>query len=341
MEVYRCPNCGALLEDKHSKKCEYCGAHLVDDVFTKRTDSRFDLHQGEVQYFKNLPDLPITIETTDIPFQPRVIYDNLPGSRVDIKLRDDADEIISLVEKTQRACNEENLQLYTSTLSRKPEDRAFFNKARKGAIEQFMSGDMKRYTVSIDFASLTPELAKIDVLIETIIFMDSGQTNQLEVTFTWSLRNYDGRWFVVNSAPKVPGLSLKGVNKVACIIPLIGLIVGIVGAIIGIIVSVKGCEETTEKIQYEVDKKVETITENEKEAILKEHDITIDEEGNISQKPLVLYGKPDLSEQPQQVIMSPGDYEILKRKGDWVYLRTEDGYTGWTLKVLLERSEQK
>jgi hypothetical protein len=139
--IYRCPNCGALLKDKNTENCNYCGANIFDTTLTKRGDERYLLHQGEVYFLKNLPGVHITIDTNNIPFQPEIIYNDLPYNRLSPELRGDAKEIISIVEKIERGCNEENLDLCLSVISREQGDSRFFSRSRDEAIKQFMKGD--------------------------------------------------------------------------------------------------------------------------------------------------------------------------------------------------------
>jgi hypothetical protein len=329
--VLRCPNCGGLLKDKNAEKCEYCGAVLTGRDKRER-GPKFRPHEGEVVYFKNLPDKTITIDTFDIPFEPDVTYENLPTGRLDISRRLDAEQIINLVKNTQKACNEEDLDLYMSTISESAE--SFYKLAKKGATEQFITGDMKRYTKTIEFKQLTDEEARINVTIETIIFMESGRTNQLEVTFGWFIRKEGNNWKVYNSAHMMPKIFSKIESKgSSCLIVTIAVIISIV---IGVSVFIyfmissqkESIEKTIKKSSYSIE------VEKKSEEIFKDHNIIV--EKGTQQNPLILYKEPEIHGQPHQVIINPGDYEILDKEGEWVYIRTEEGQKGWTLKQLLK-----
>lgn len=330
VESFRCPNCGAVLKDKKAKVCEYCGSAIeVEPEFPK--EGEYSPHAGEVVYFRNLPGQPITIDTTDIPFQPKTTYEKLPGGLLDSRLKKDADEIVSLVKATQEACNTEDLDLYVSTIS--PLNQAFYNQARKGAVEQFITGDMKRYTVSVDFLELTHESAKADITIEAIIFQTSGRTTQPEATFQYQLIKHQGHWKVANSTTKIAVGALRNVfkvSKLSCIIPLIGFLIGMVAAVWAIVASLtSSCSDATEQVSHSTQSGVEGEVSKVDETELGEGEVII--EGALP-----IYTQPDLDDMPGYVIMPGAKITVVSKSGRWTFIRTEDGRTGWTLSVLLE-----
>jgi len=333
-EIYRCPNCGALLPNENATACEYCGAVLVDKPRFTRSDKRYGLHERKTFFFKNLPSTPITIDTQTIPFKPEINYTGLPGGTLDPSLRRDADEIVSLVEKTQKACNEEDLNLVMTTISPLPEDSVFYNNAKKGATEQFISGDMKRYTVRIDFLTLTENIARIDNTFEAIIFLDTGQVNQIEITFAWHLKKVDNRWKIYNSIPKIPKIIGLGPLKTrGCIIAIVSIVIALITVGVSILLIFLSSSDEEEKgrgdVQYEY-----------KGGYTIQKEITGDDDKVTMDTPIILYKERDLQTEPSKIILSRRDYKIIRDEGDWVYIKTEDGDEGWTLKVMLEAQNQ-
>lgn len=77
------------------------------------------------------------------------------------------------------------------------------------------------------------------------------------------------------------------------------------------------------------------VKKSEETYVIKKENIEVEKSGS-GRTPLILYKSQDITAQPQQIIMESVDYEILKRDGEWVYVRTGDGREGWTLKDLLE-----
>ena len=338
VESFNCPNCGATLKDKKAKVCEYCGSAIeVEPEFPK--EGEYSPHAGEVVYFRNLPGQAITIDTTDIPFQPKITYEKLPGGLLDSRLKKDADEIVSLVKATQEACNTEDLDLYVSTIS--PLNRAFYNQARKGAVEQFITGDMKRYTVSIDFLELTLDTAKANITIEAIIFQTSGRTTQPKATFQYQLIKHQGHWKVANSTTKIAVGALKNVfkvSKLSCIIPLIGFLIGMVAGVWAIVASLNSsCSDATEQVSHSTQFEVYRSTQPSVEGEVSKVDETELGEGEvIIEGALPIYTQPDEGDMPAYVIMPGAKIAVVSKSGEWSFIRTEDGRTGWTLSVLLE-----
>ncbi len=212
VESIKCPNCGAAVRGTGLLVCPYCGSQLRVEG-EKRVEVPFALdvaRLGEEVRFDALPDLPITPAMTEVPFEPEIIYDNLPGGRLDRTLKSDADEILSLIETCQTAVNTEDLDLYMSMIA--TESRAFYDMARKGAETEFISSDMKSFTTSVDFQGLTRETAEVAVSFEAFIFPSRKSdrpgtftvnvTQHTDVTFDWSLNKIGGRWKIVGAELK-------------------------------------------------------------------------------------------------------------------------------------------
>lgn len=366
-------------------------------------------------HFRALPDLTVTVETTDIPFQPEISYANLPGGRPDPSLRSDAERILSLVETCQRAINTEDLSLYMSTIAK--DSSKFYDMAKGGAEAQFINSDMKRFTTKVDFLNLTRETAEVAVSFEAFIFPSRKSdrpnviivnvTQHMEVTFNWQLKKIAGRWKVVGAGLKRKKVVLSGVQWVFLILtiggPVVGILVGLgvaCWAIFGTVfmATYEGIRGVTgeEPIMIEVpvteegfledrtfvaDEPVKTyedrdtgstpeyiITPGTRFEVKKDKEgwarIWVDGEGFVGWVPsaeipeksrevvsaeevktapdefvvesgLVIYDEPDFSANPKYVIMPGVKVTVVKRKGDWAYVRTGDGQSGWTPAMLL------
>jgi len=408
IESLKCPNCGAAVRGAGPLVCPYCGSQLrMEGAADRAYPQTFAVAETE-SYFNALPGVRITRETRDLPFKPVVVYENLPGGRLDPALKNDADRILSLVETCQRAVNAEDMELYLSTISK--ESAAFYEMAKNGATAQFIESDMKRYTTRVDFTNLTPEVAEVAVSFEAFIFPSQGParpgvivvnvTQHMEVTFNWLLRKINGKWKIVGAGLKVRGLGVQSGQRAALyaalVIPLIGLLIGLAaacwaifgGPIIGVYkdltgeaggspdgITGDGTTVTVEKefftsvplnMYEERDKSrgpAYTIKPYEKVKVLGSEngwtrvwvdgagygwipttDLpsgvagTVETKGDefVVETGLVIYEKPDFAESPKYVIMPGAKVKVVKREGDWAYVRTDDGQAGWTPATLLD-----
>jgi hypothetical protein len=348
VDILRCPSCGAVLTDKASGKCEYCGAVWEHHDASQYGDQAAKLHAGETYYFKHLPGVAITTKTKEIPFQPQVLFNQLPGGQVPPSLKNDADVICSLSEKMQRGCNTEDIDLYMSPVS--PDNQEFYQKVKKGAVDQFITSDMKRYTVSIDFLNLTADSAMADVTIEAIIFRSADTTTQLEVTFRNTLKKINGEWKVINAEFRPQALNLGSVGlgkvpKATWIVPLVGLAIGLIAAL-GVTVAVlmpncEGAFDQSSEQSGSIGTPQESSAPSSKQPYKKNN--PKDKEQNlsggwkVSKDPLVIYSSPDSSLQPSYIIMPEVKYQVLQKSGVWSQIRTEDGRTGWTPTQMIEK----
>jgi len=187
VESLKCPNCGAEVRGAGEVTCRYCGSTLAlsepDRAQLKRLKVNFgtrghSLPPGREVHFKELPGLAVDTRTTDIPFQPKVTYDKLPGGKPGPALEAEAQAVLAVVEKTQRAVNEENLERYMTTVH--PENEVFYESARRGATDQFITSDMKRCTLAVDFKALTGEDGARGWVPEAIIQANLGEDFKLE-----------------------------------------------------------------------------------------------------------------------------------------------------------------
>ncbi len=248
VESIKSPNCRAAVSGVGLLSCPYCGSQLRVEG-EERVEVPFapDVARlGEEVRFDALPDLPITPATTEVPFKPDVIYDNLPGGKLAPALKKDADAILALVETCQNAVNTEDLDLYLSTVSR--DEPAFYDMARNGAEAQFIDSDMKRYTTAVDFLSLASNTAEVAVTFEAFVFPSRKSdrpgeiivnvTQHMEVTFNWSLRKTAGRWKVAGAGLESKRVKLPTWLKILfisiAVIILAGAVLGILGSLIGV-----------------------------------------------------------------------------------------------------------
>lgn len=253
-ESIKCPNCGAAVRGVGLLLCPYCGSQLRVEG-EEREEFPFAPEVARLQaevYFDELPDLPITPATTEIPFKPDVIYDNLPGGKLAPALKKDADAILALVETCQTAVNTEDLGLYLSTVSR--DEPVFYDMARKGAEAQFIDSDMKRYTTAVDFLSLASNVAEVAVTFEAFVFPSRKSdrpgeiivnvTQHMEVTFNWALRKTAGRWKVVGAGLESKKVRLpvwlKILFAVIGVVIVAGIVLGFLGALVGVAAGVIG-----------------------------------------------------------------------------------------------------
>jgi hypothetical protein len=417
IESLKCPNCGAAIQGSGLLVCPYCGSQLRV-AGEARAEAPFAPEVARLDkevHFRALPDLTVTVETTDIPFRPEISYVNLPGARLDPSLRSDADRILSLVETCQRAVNTEDLDLYMSTIAK--ESSKFYDMAKDGAEAQFVNSDMKRFTTKVDFLSLTEDAADVAVSFEAFIFPSQKSdkpnvivvnvTQHMEVTFDWRLKKIGGRWKVVGAGLKRKKVVLSGVQWVFLVLmlggPAVGILIGLgvaCWAIFGgmfmaayesirgvsgeepIMIEVPVTEEgLLEGRRFVADEPIKTyedrdtgsspdymITPGTEFEVKKDKEgwawVWVDGEGFVGWAPsteiaekskvvvtgeevetgpdefivesgLVIYGEPDLSGNPKYVIMPGVKVRVVTREGDWAYVRTEDGQTGWTPAVLL------
>lgn len=338
VESLNCPNCGAAVHGAGEVTCPYCGSTLVvsqpDRAQLKRLKVNFGtrghtLPPGRKVHFKELPGLDVDARTTDIPFQPKVTYDKLPGGKPQPALEPEAQAILAVVEKTQRAVNEENLDLYMTTVH--PENQAFYDKARRGATDQFISSDMKRYTLAVDFGTLTHEDADDDVTIEAFIFLPSGRVNHVEATFAYTLKKYSGEWKISASYVKGAKLGLPKSLWLVLILPLAGILVG--GGV-AVVVVVQSClpereEVTTTTVTVETPEHVTAPREEDK--------VVRDDKGYyVAKTGIPLFKHPDLNAGFTTVITPGAKFKVTRQRGDWFRVKTEDGARGWVPEAIIQ-----
>jgi hypothetical protein len=287
--------------------------------------------------FSRLPNLPITAETTDIPFEPIVSYEKLPGGKLNPALQSEAQAVLHVVETTQHAINREDLDSYMATIH--PAYPAFAKKARAGAEAQFISGDMKRYTLAVTFNGLSREHAVVEVMFEAFIFFPSGHANHVQATFVYKLKKYEGAWRIYDSR-------LKGqATGKAIVFAVVG--VSMAGVLIGVIVALLAVFQSCDTGDITITSEPKTIT------IEKSQDITVETPGGVTTAPgtparpdaegyytattgIPLYRTPDLNTTVTTVITPGVRFRVIEEKGDWFRIQSEDGARGWVPEIIIQ-----
>lgn len=338
VESLKCPNCGAAVHGAGKVTCPYCGSALAvsvpDRAHLKRLRKSFGtrgrtIPPGRKVHFKDLPGLDVDTRTTDIPFQPKVTYDKLPGGKPGPALQSEAQDILAVVEKTQRAVNEENLELYMTTVH--PGNKVFYESARRGATDQFITSDMKRYTLAVDFTALTTEAAAAAVTIEAFIFFPSGQVNRVEPTFAYTLKKYSGEWKISASHVKGAVLGLRKSFWLILLLPFGGLIVGVVVAVVAV---VQACLPEREEVT------TTTVTVETPEpftAPYEEDNVVRDDKGYyVAKTGIPLFKQPDMNAGFTSVITPGTKFKVTRQRGDWYMITSEDGARGWVPEAIIE-----
>jgi hypothetical protein len=338
----KCPNCGGAVRGRGQVTCRYCGSTLEiprpDKSELKRITSSFGtagttLRGDEPVHFAALPDVDVTAETTELPFQPRVTYASGPLSKLEAALQAEANGILRVVETLQDAVNREDLDLYLSAVH--PEYKAHYEKARRGAVQQFASSDMKRYTVAVDFTSLKRDHATADVAIEAFIFLPSGYVNHVQATFAYKWKKSEGAWKIYDSRIKGAGRVTAGRALIVVLAAAVGMFI-VLGAVVAILVGT--CAEKAEEITF-----TKTVTVEPESGEITVHGETHSQrpklEGHyVAETGIPLYHEPDLNSRFTTVITPGTQFKVLERKGDWYRIESENGARGWVPEIIIEAS---
>lgn len=338
VESLNCPNCGAAVRGAGEVTCPYCGSALAvsvpDRAQLKRLRKSFGtrgrtIPPGRKVHFKELPGLAVDTRTTDIPFQPTVTYDKLPGGEPEPALQSEARDILAVIEKTQRAVNEENLERYMTTVH--PENEVFYESARRGATDQFISSDMKRYTLAVDFTALAAEAAAVDVAFEAFIFLPSGRVNHVEATFAYTLKKYSGEWRISASYVKGAKLGLRKSFWLIFLLPFAGLIVG---GIVAVVAVVQACLPEREEVTTTT---VTVETPGHATVPGEEDTAARDAEGYyVATTGIPLFKQPDMNAGFTSVITPGTKFKVTRQRGDWFMITSEDGARGWVPEAIIE-----
>jgi len=341
VETVKCPNCGGNIQGTGQISCPYCGSTLdvtaADPMRLTRVRSTFGtsgraIARGGQASFDAMPGVVITPQTKDIPFRPTINYGPAAGNAA---LRAGADAVVELARKTHEAVNTENMDLYVSTLYEG--DRDFYDKARQAANDQFVQTDMKRYSRSLTFKTLTMDEAVLENDVEALIFFPTGAVNHLGAIFVTTFRNVGGQWKAVASRVRAKGAGAPCGMLVALIGPAVGLIIGLGAAVFGIYSS---CRDHHKETAKEVTPGGVRITETSPAATATAEEAVKPgpaEKGYYVARtgiPLYREAKYDSS---WTTIMAPGaKFKVLFKKGEWYRLKNEDGAEGWAPEVIMK-----
>jgi uncharacterized protein YgiM (DUF1202 family)/DNA-directed RNA polymerase subunit RPC12/RpoP len=340
VESLKCPNCGASVRGSGRVTCPYCGSTLdvrssdrkqLRNIAAAFGTSGTKLAQGRKLHFKNSPGLDVTAQTKAVPFEPRISYARLPGGEPPPALQAEGQEIVRLVETTQTAVNREDLELYLSTIH--PGYPAFYEKARRGAEAQFISGDMKRSTVAVEFTALTHEEAAAETAIEAFVFLPSGYVNHVEATFAYKLAKYEGGWKIYDSKVKSRRLAVPAVLIVVAI-GAVAIVVGLTGAVAAVLHSCGSALEKTTTIK--------TVPVEQPEDLGAPAPDSPAERGPdaagyyVASTGIPLFRRPAIDEDIATVIMPGTKFKVLEKRGDWFRVQSEDGARGWVPEAIID-----
>ncbi len=331
VQSLKCPNCGANITGQGTMKCPYCNSqlHISGDGLTQPTQVTMlegtSTHEGTTAYFNNLPGVPISIHTENVPFQPEIVYDKLPGGKVDPMLESEARSIATMVETMQRAMNQEDLDLYETVVSRA--NPTFFEQARKGAEQTFVINDAKRYTTLISFTSLSRDAAVADVTNETISFPVGGAVQNVTMTFRYSMKKEHGVWKIVVSTLVGAGGQALGRGggrggKFLAFIILGSVLIGLGGAVIGIMAEA-GMNPDGVIIEIK-----ETFDPPDNAYVNGEYMRGVGRICTVGDSPLFVYLEPSENSQFLGAISTPEQVKVLYVRDDnWVQVQLEPGST--------------
>lgn len=343
VNAIKCPNCGAPVKGTGYVNCPFCGSPLevADDDATRMAAARRQfgvsgkiIAPGQPFRFVQLPGMEITKSTRDIPFQPQTVTKKLGARASDPMVRAQIEALLQVISQTQSAINREDLAAYLANYSNK--NPAFYEEARKGAVQQFQETDLKRLTTVVDFTKIKPTSAVADITSEVFIFLSTGHVNHLFVTFTNEFERFPDGWKIVRARPKGAG---GGTSCGATSIILIVIGGVLAGVIIPIVAAVKSChpEETTVTIGETTPAVPET--ETKKTIIInppREPGKPIANGTYLAKMGIPLYDKPSYDGKVTTVIMPATRFSVAGRKGEWYHIKSETGAVGWTPDPVLQ-----
>ncbi len=325
----RCPNCGATVSGEGEVTCAYCGSKLsiarTDEGAGRETqyEVSFSAQTPQLAFFRNLPAKPIKPNTNDIPFDATPVYDNLPGGKLDARMQGDANEIIAVVEKLQKAINSEDIELYMSQFSQR--DRKYFKKAKLKARYQFNSGDIKQYTVSVDFLLLTSKKARIILKSETIVFKGTSAPVSTTLDYGCQLEKIDGRWlFTDGKKVGIPGVAASAAGKGGLKIFVIVIVA---------FVALTVCLPISLGVIPDIYRDLDPDTQDAIDEFFKPNDNeeSVGETVVVDEDRLELYSEPTtLSEHVEYVDSGMPVGIVAAREDYWLHVKLANGDEGWT-----------
>jgi DNA-directed RNA polymerase subunit RPC12/RpoP len=330
VESIKCPNCGASVRGAGAVTCPYCGSSLEvkSDLQQKREVKRalgavgVDMGVEPPFFFQNLPGAEIKRETVDIPFKPVVVYSHLAGGEPTGTLRAEADAILEVMRQTQEAVNREDMAAYMACITET--HKKFRAQAQQGANAQFVTTDMKRYTVAADFRKLTADKAEVVVTVEVFIFFDSGKVNHLQVPFYWKMRKERGRWIVYGSGVSGAGGGSKLWILVVSI--LLPIVIGIIAAIIG---GVSECRDDSETYVPDEGEGDVWKAESRKKPM--------PDKWFRARGDLTLYDSPTDDPDVEAVLKAGGEFKLLGYYDGWFHVSTRNNTWGWVPEDVMKK----
>jgi hypothetical protein len=319
----KCPNCGGAVHGAGAVTCPYCGSALevtpADGEQLRDARRAFgtvgvDVGVEPPFIFQNLPGVEVTRETKEVPFQPKVIFSRLAAGEPTGPLRAEADAILDVVRRTQEAINREDMAGYMSCITET--DERFRAKARQGAEAQFVTSDMKRFTVAAEFRKLTAQQAEVMVTVEVFIFLNSGRVNHIQVPFYWKLRKEKGRWVVYASGVGGAGGSSKlWILIIAIVAPIL------IGIIAAVVAGISECRDDSEAAVSESEEVGVWKAESRKAPM---PDTWFKARTNIT-----LYEMPQDGSETEAVLKAGGEFQVMSKWEGWYHISTRDHTWGW------------
>ena len=331
VQSIKCPNCGGSVHGAGAVTCPYCGSSLE----VKRADREqlrgakrafgtvgVDVGVKPPFIFQNLPGVEVTRATKELPFEPKVIFSRLAAGEPTGTLREEADAVLDVARRTQEAINREDMDAYMSCITAANEK--FRAKARQGAEAQFVTTDMKRFTVAADFRKLTAAQAYVVVTVEVFIFFNSGKVNHLQVPFHWKLRKEDGRWLVYGSG--VGGAGGRSKLWVLAISILAPIVIGIFIAVVG------GILECRKDVQNEAPSRGEGDVWK-----AESRKAPMPDKWFKARSDITLYDSPQEDSEVEAVLKAGAEFKVMSANDEWFHIRTRDHTWGWVPEDVIKK----
>ena len=332
VQSIKCPNCGGAVHGAGAVTCPYCGSALevtkADREQLRGARRAFgtvgiDVGVEPPFIFQNLPGVEVTRATKELPFEPKVIYSRLAAGEPTGTLREEADAVLDVVRRTQEAITREDMDAYMSCITAANEK--FRAKARQGAEAQFVTTDMKRFTVAVDFRKLTAAQAYVVVTVEVFIFLNSGRVNHMQVPFHWKLRKEEGRWLVYASGVGgTAGRNKLWVLAIAVVAPfVIGIVIAVVGAMLE-------CRD---------DSRAEAPSRGEGDVWKAESRKTPMPETWFKAKTnITIYESPRDDSDTEAVLKAGAEFQVMSANDEWFHISTRDHTWGWVPEDVIKKN---
>ncbi len=328
VELLKCPSCGATVSGEGEVTCAYCGSKLnikrTHDKPGRETEYEVTYSGSPPQlgFFRNLPAKPIKPETTDIPFDPELIFDDLPGGKPATGLKTEVEGITRVIEELQDAINSEDLEKYMSLFDKK--DSKYYKTTRTKTRYLFKSGNNKHYIFSLYFLELTSKKARFILKSDKLDFSGAPPPVSTSQDYICELRKTGGNWlFVDGKQVGVPGVAPRASKGGLTIIFVI------IGAFIVLTVCLPISLGLIPEIYRDLDP-------DKRDAIDEFFDPSDNEESIgetvvVEEDSLELYAEPTtLSESLEYVNPGMPVGIVAAREDYWLHVKLANGNEGWT-----------